>query len=322
MVFMNLRKEIIETLKDTGKTYIFLLKIMIPISIIVKILEYYGVIKIIGENLAPTMGLVGLPGEFGLVIATAMITNIYGAFVVFFALSVQNTYTVAQVTILSCMMLIAHTLPIEGRIAQKAGVRLWYTLFLRILGAFTFGFILHMIFSFFNMFQNENNLIWRPELSDNTLYNVIIGQVEYYIMIFLIIFSLMILMRILKNTGALEKINNFFKPGLEFMGMSKNAAILPLIGMTLGLAYGGGLIVKEAKSNLISKKDVFLSLSFMGLSHSLIEDTLLMLAIGASIMGVLIGRVLFTILIMVFLVKIINRLPKKTIEKYLMNKYF
>jgi hypothetical protein len=101
--------------------------------------------------------------------------------------------------------------------------------------------------------------------------------------------------------------------------MSKNAAMLPLIGMTLGLAYGGGLIVKEAKSKLISKKDVFVSLSFMGLSHSLIEDTLLTLSIGASIFAIFFGRIFFTIIVMVILVRIINSFSKKAFEKYFMN---
>jgi spore maturation protein SpmB len=293
---------------------------MIPISIIVKILEHYGAIQIIGENLTPAMGVVGLPGEFGLVIATAMITNIYGAILVFFTLSLQYTYTVAQVTILACMMLIAHTLPVEARIAQKAGVRLWYTLTLRILGAFVFGFILNLIFSNFNLFQSENVLIWKPSYTDPTLSEWAVGQVGYYLMIFLIILSLMVLMRILKNTGALDKLNNFLKPGLKVFGMSKNAAILPIIGMTLGLAYGGGLIVKEAKSKLISKKDTFLSLSFMGLSHSLIEDTLLTLAIGASLFGILLGRVVFTIIAMLIIAKCISLLSRKTFEKYFMNK--
>jgi len=315
-----LSSEIRETIKDTGSTYFFLLKIMIPVSIVIKILEEYGLIELIGENLTPAMGVVGLPGEFGLVIATAMITNIYGALLVFFALSLQYTYTVAQVTILACMMLIAHTLPVEARIAQKAGVRLWFTLTLRILGAFVFGVVLNFIFSNFNLFQNENILLWKPEYTDPTLAQWAVGQVGYYIMIFLIILSLMILMRILKKTGALDRLNNLLKPGLKFLGMNKDAAILPIIGLTLGLAYGGGLIVKEAKSKLITKKDVFLSLSFMGLSHSLIEDTLLTLAIGASIFGILFGRILFTILIMIILVKIISLLSKKTFQKYFINK--
>lgn len=316
---MSISSEVKETLKDTGSTYFFLLKIMIPVSIIVKILEEFGAIEVIGRNLGSVMGIVGLPGEFGLVIATAMIANIYGALVVFFTLSLQYTYSVAQVTILACMMLIAHTLPVEARIAQKAGVRLWYTLTLRILGAFVFGFILNLIFSYFNLFRDENILIWKPTGSDPTLVQWILGQVGYYLMIFLIILGLMILMRVLKKTGALDRLNNFLKPGLEFLGMSKNAAILPVIGLTLGLAYGGGLIVKEAKTRLISKKDAFLSLSFMGLSHSLIEDTILTLSIGASIFGILVGRVIFTIIIMILIVKFINFLSKKTFEKYFIN---
>ena len=316
---MSHKKEIKETLRDTGSTYFFLLKIMIPVSIIVKILQEYGLIEIIANTMNPAMGAVGLPGEFSLVIATAMLVNIYAAVIVLFSLSIQNVYTVAQVTILACMMLMAHALPIEARIAQKAGVRLWFTLTLRILGAFFFGIILHIIFSYFHLFQNNNVLIWKQDIVDPTLYQWAISQISYYFMIFLIILSLMTLIRILKNTGILEKINNFLKPGLEFLGMSKNAAILPLIGMTLGLAYGGGVIVKEAKNKLISKKDVFLSLSFMGLSHSLIEDTLLTLSIGASIFGILFGRVLFTIFIMIILVRIINKFSKKTFEKYFMN---
>jgi spore maturation protein SpmB len=316
---MRYLKEFKGTLKDTCSTYFFLLKIMIPISIIVKILDSYGVIQILGKNLNPAMGVIGLPGEFGLVIATAMIANIFGALIVFFTLSMQYTYSVAQVTILACIILIAHTLPVEARIAQKAGVRLWYTLTLRIMGAFIFGIILHLIFSTFNLFQNENILLWKPEYSNQSLSQWILNQFSYYIMIFLIILSLMILIKILKNTGTLEKINNFFKPSLEKLGMSKNAAILPIIGMTLGLAYGGGVIVKEAKEKLISKKDIFLSFSFMGLSHSLIEDTILTLSIGASIFGIIFGRLIFTTLIMIIIVKLINIFSNKTFERFFMN---
>jgi len=126
-------------------------------------------------------------------------------------------------------------------------------------------------------------------------------------------------MKILKVTGILEKLNNFLKPGLKIFGMSKNAAILPLIGMTLGLAYGGGVIVKEAKTKLISKKDTFLSLSFLNLSHSLIEDTFLTLAIGASIFGILFGRVIFTIFVMLIIAKCIKSISEKKFNKYFMN---
>ena len=313
---MDLKKKAKEILKETGSTYFTLIKILIPISIIVKILSYFGAIEIIGSYLASTMGLVGLPGEFGFVWATTMVANIYGGLLVFVQLSLTNTYTVAQVTILGAMMLIAHTLPVEARIAQKAGVRLWFTLSLRILGAFAFGFILNTIFTSFNLYQEKNFIIWKPENVQPDLINLLLNEIRYYLMIFLIILGLVTLMKILKETGAIERLNKILKPALEFIGMSKNAAPITIIGMTLGIAYGGGLIIQEAKSKLVSKKDAFLSLSLMGLTHSIIEDTILILSIGASIFGILLGRALFAIVVIVILIKCINRLSLKTFEKY------
>ena len=265
------------------------------------------------------MRVVGLPGDFGLVWATAMITNIYGGLVVFFSLSVKNSLTVAQVTVLGTMILVAHTLLIESRITQKAGVRLWFMLSLRVLGAFILGWILNIIFTSFNLHQNESVLLWKPTYENSSIFYWVIGECRNYFMIFIIILSLLFLMKILKKSGACRRLNNFLEPILKSLGMSKDAAPVTIIGMTLGLAYGGGLIIKEVKSGFLSKKDTFLSLSLMGLSHSLIEDTLLMLAIGASLVGILFARLLFTIAVMVVLIKFITHLSKRRFERYFVN---
>ncbi len=316
---MSFKGEFKDTFKEGCKTSFTLFKIMIPISIIVKILAYFGLIETIGKALSPVMGIIGLPGEFGLVWATTLVTNIYGGLIVFFNLSLTNTYTVAQVTILSALMLLAHTLPIEARIAQKAGVRLWFTLTFRILCAIILAGIFNLFFSHFNILKSENSIIWQPTNPKPTIYEWIFSEMRNYVMIFLIILGLVMLMRLLKNTGILEKMNNFFEPILRIFGMSKNAAPITIIGTTLGLAYGGGLIIKEAKSKVLSKKDVFLSVSLMNLSHSLIEDTLIMLSIGASILGVLFGRIIFSIIVMIILINIVNKLSNKVFKKYLVN---
>jgi len=311
--------EIKDTLKETIFTTFELLKIMIPISIIVKILGELGIIEIAGDFLAPIMRVVGLPGDFGLVWATAMITNIYGGLVVFFSLSVKNSLTVAQVTVLGTMILVAHTLLIESRITQKAGVRLWFMLSLRVLGAFILGWILNIIFTSFNLYQNESMFLWKPTYENSSIFYWVIGECKNYFMIFIIILSLLFLMKILKKSGAINRLNDFLEPILKSLGMSKDAAPITIIGMTLGLAYGGGLIIKEVKSGFLSKKDTFLSLSLMGLSHSLIEDTLLMLAIGASLVGILFVRLLFTITVMIVLIKFITHLSKRRFERYFVN---
>ena len=311
---------VLDEIKNIGRdavlTTLTLLKIMIPVSITVKILQETGLITVVGTALSPVMEMVGLPGGYGLVWATAMITNIYGGMVVFFSLALESPLTVAQVTVLGAMILLAHTLPVEVGIAREAGVHVWFTLLLRITGAFVLGGILHGIFSLFDAYENPAILLWSPSARDDSLMSWAVGQGKMYVMIFVIITLLLVLMQILKKTGVISKVNTFLEPLLKIMGLGKEAAPLAMIGMTLGLAYGGGLIIKEAKSGLLGKRDVFLSLSLMGLSHSLIEDTLLMMALGASLTGILMGRILFTLVVMVLLIRCIRYISTSCFNRF------
>ncbi len=303
--------------KETIDTALPLFKIMIPVSIIVKLLDLVGGVTFIGRLIAPVMNIVGLPGEMGLVWASAMITNIYGGLIVFITVAEDVVLTTADVTILTSMILVAHSLVVEVTIAKKAGVRVWFTLLLRIGGALLFGFLLHYFFIVTQILQNPAVIVWQPEPKNASLLSWIGGQLQNYVLIFTVIFLLLFLMKVLKKYGLLDQINTFLEPGLEKIGMSKHAAPLTIIGLTLGISYGGGLIIKQARSGMLSAKDAFLSVSLMGLSHSLIEDTLLMLTMGGSLIGILFGRVFFTIFIMLILIRVLKRLKKDQFNRYL-----
>ena len=60
----------------------------------------------------------------------------------------------------------------------------------------------------------------------------------------------------------------------------------------------------ENKKKEINKKDIFLSLSFLGLCHSIIEDTILILLLGSHISGILFFRFIYTVII-ILIMKII-----------------
>jgi hypothetical protein len=55
----------------------------------------------------------------------------------------------------------------------------------------------------------------------------------------------------------------------------------------------------------------------MGLSHGLIEDTILMLFLGGHILGLFWGRLLFSLITVYLLVKLVSRLSEKTLDRYL-----
>jgi glycerol uptake facilitator-like aquaporin len=81
------------------------------------------------------------------------------------------------------------------------------------------------------------------------------------------------------------------------MGIGGGAATITVIGLVMGLAYGGGLIMHDVHKGKVERRDVFPAISLMSLSHALIEDTLLMYLIGATMWGTFVGRLLFSLLV-------------------------
>lgn len=133
-------------IKEAGKVSLVLFRIMVPVIIIVKILSELGLVKYIAFVFAPVMKLVGLPGEMGLVWATAIITNMYGGIVIFAAIAPALHLSTAQITVMACMILVAHSMPVEISIARKTGVRVRFMVPFRIMSAFLLGIILYSIY--------------------------------------------------------------------------------------------------------------------------------------------------------------------------------
>jgi len=318
----QLAKSIKELLSDAVKTSYDLFKIIVPISILTKLLTDAGITDYLGFALSPVMELVGLPGSMGLVWATSMLTNLYGGMVVFASLAPQAHLTVAQVTVLTTMMLVAHALPVELSIVQKAGVRFRFIAFLRIAGALTLGWLLHHVYTLKGYLQTPNRLLWNPPPQDPSWLAWAQGEIKNYLSIFLIILTLLFIMKLLKKLGVTMLLTKLLEPVLTALGMSKAAAPITIIGLTLGLSYGGGLIIREVQSGNSLKYDIVSSLALMSLSHSLIEDTLVMMVLGGDLSGILWGRLFFSLLVVFLLGKLLRRIPEKTFDRYLFRASF
>lgn len=295
-----------------------LFKIIVPISILTRFLEEWGVIDQIGLWLAPVMELVGLPGQLGLVWATALVTNIYGGMVVFASVAPGLDLTVAQVTVLGTMLLVAHGLPVELRIAQKAGTRLRAMALIRISGALILGGLLNFSYQVTGTLQQLNQAFWVPPRVDPTWSAWTFAELRNMLMIFLIILGLMTLLRVLQKLGISDLMTRLLEPVLAWLGMRREAAPVTIIGMTLGLSYGGGLIIQEARSGRLTPRDVFASIALMGLCHSIFEDTLVVMVLGAHVSGIFWGRLLFSLAAVFLLARLLNVLPQAWFERYLM----
>ncbi|UTF50054.1 hypothetical protein NLA06_16070 [Desulfomicrobium sp. ZS1] len=302
---MNILQETKDILQRSGRISLELYKIMIPIIIVVKVLQELGLIVWLARPLAPVMHLVGLPGEMGLVWATALINNIYGSMIVFVSLAGQHDLSVAQVTVLGVMILVAHGLPVELQIVRKSGPRIGFQAVLRIGGALTLGWLLSRIYAWGGWLQEASVIVWQPRPESESLLSWGLGQVQNLAMIFVIITILSAVMRVFTAIGLTGLCVRLLAPVLRVLGIGSEAGTLTIVGMIMGLAYGGGMIMHEAHSGKVGSKDIFSSLSLMGLSHSVFEDTLLMVVIGGHVSGLLWARIIFTLVVIALLVRVV-----------------
>ncbi|TAH24755.1 MAG: hypothetical protein EAZ07_08890 [Cytophagales bacterium] len=292
---------------------------MLPISIGIKVLESLGVLKYLGKMLSPLMNLVGLPGDTGIVWASAMLSNIYGGMIAYAQMGNGIILSEAQITVLTLMMLVAHTFPIELAVAHKSGVR-WYVMFMiRFCFALMLGMILNLFNHTFQFGTSKSIQSWIHNEHDATLTlsQWALEELQRYGFIVVVIFVLLLLMKFLKRIGFLDKLSRSLEPILGILGIHASVIPMTVIGLTTGLLYGGALIIKETKEKEIPKLDIFYAMLLMGLCHALIEDTILMVSLGANIFGVLIFRVIFSVLITFGIVRITKLFDSDKMERFL-----
>ncbi len=312
MFFKKLLQEIIDVT-------IPLYKILIPFIFIIKFLEEVGIVQIITKTFEPLVGLIGLPSELGIIWVTAIVVNIYAALILFVNLLPYLDVTVAQVTVLTVAILICHNLLIESAISKSAGVSFLFTSIYRFISAFIICFILNLIYNKLNYLNEPFTSSFTVELPQPGLWFWLKDQTLYLFYIFIIIVVLITILEILKLIGVESFLKKILVPPLRFFGISESAMNIIIVGMTIGLQFGGGILIKEVNSGRIDKQSVFLSVLLINLVHAVIEDSLLMLAVGGHYSGVFFARIIFGLLISLLMLKIYKNF-NLFFERYVFNE--
>lgn len=125
---------------DGLKTFLTLLKVIIPVFAAVKVLGHTPVIKWISLAGDPLMHFVGLPGEAAMAVATGMLFNFYAALGIIIALGLSAW----QITILAVMLSCCHELVLESAVVKKTGISAWPILSIRLVTAFTAGALMKL----------------------------------------------------------------------------------------------------------------------------------------------------------------------------------
>ncbi|MFW5811986.1 MAG: nucleoside recognition protein [Alkalispirochaetaceae bacterium] len=281
------------------RTFAWLMMIMIPFSLLVTLLQYAGLVALIASVLEAPFRAIGLPGSAALVLVTSLTLSLYPAIGVMTGLGL----TVRSMTILALVCLIAHNYFVELAVTRRTGTPVVRMFLVRTLAAFLAGGLLHLLLPETGSWVESVG----PALAGgaSSLDAESVGELIYLWgfeslrlagRVLLIVTGLMTSVAVLERYGISRRIAARLGAVMELFGLSRNVAFLWVVSNTLGLAYGAGVLVCEVDSGRVSPEEGDLLNHHLGISHSLLEDTLLFVALGVPALAITLPRLLLAAL--------------------------
>ena len=310
---MPLQSQFYRKTIETLSVYRELVVIMVPIAIATQALAEFGAIKAVSPWLAPAMTLFGLPPELALAWLTGLLVGMWGGVVVLFTLIPTMALSSADMTVFCSLLLMAHAIPVEQRIVARAGPNLWATSILRIAGAMIFAALLHQLFAATGWLSQPMAPGWTPAAGEAGWTSFFHGLAKTLVVMLAILLALSWAMELLRAAGILDRLYKGLAPLFRLVGLRQEALPFTTVGLLLGISYGSGLMLAEVRRQPIEPRQIFLASVFMGFAHSLIEDTLIVVALGADLTSVLLGRLVFAVVATAAIAFVLERLSRTAI---------
>lgn len=111
---------------------------------------------------------------------------------------------------------------------------------------------------------------------------IITGGAHIAVFVPAIIIPLMVVLALLADSRLLDRGVGFIQPVMQRLNLSSRVAFPFLAGLFLGIVFGSGVIISFANDGTLTKRDLVIVLVFLGICHSIIEDTVIFAALGAN----------------------------------------
>ena len=257
--------------------FIWMLKILVPVSFFTLLLQYSGWLESLDFLLEPAMQLMNLPPIAALPLIVGMLTGIYGGI----AAMVVLPLTQGQMTLIAIFLLISHNLIQEGIIQAKSGINPVKATVFRLLGSFVMVAAVSFFFPMETAAGNTAALnIPAAETFALLLKQWGISMALLAVKILAIIVSLMVVLEFMKAFNIIDRLVNVMNPVLKIMGLDQKVGMLWLAAAIFGIAYGGAVIVEETRQGHYEKEDLERLHLSIGMNHAMIEDSVLFLPLG------------------------------------------
>ena len=291
-LFIRIKNCLHDALPKALKSAWWMIRLMLPVSLSVMFMQYYGILGYFAKFLTPLFKYIGLPGESAVVFLTSVFLNIYTAIPIIGTLPLD----MREISILAIMCLISHNMIFETAVQKKTGSSAIRMVILRISYSFIAAFIFNLLL--------PKTYIFRGPHSEIVKYNGILNLLEVWFKdsfsisakVVLIVTSLMFLQSILEEFGIMKILARICVPLMKPMGLSEKTSFQWIIANTVGLSYGSAIMFDQVESGNLPLKDADLLNNHIGISHSLLEDTLLFVSIGVSAPLIIFPRIALAII--------------------------
>lgn len=132
---------------------------------------------------------------------------------------------------------------------------------------------------------------------DLILKEALSGAVLSVLQIAAFVIPIMVFIEILRDINVLDRFSSFFHPFVRIFRMPKEACLPLLAGLIFGIAYGAGVILQSVREGRLSLRDIYIINTFLIICHSVIEDTVLFVAIGANAWLILVPRIIGAVVV-------------------------
>ncbi len=289
-----LRKGMLLGLRNGWGGFVWMMKIIIPVSFCTEILAWSGWLQKADFVFRPLMKLMGLPAMAAYPLLVGATTGIYGGIAVMVALP----FTKGEMTLLAIFLLVAHNLVQEGIVQGKSGINPWKATFIRLFTAALTVAVLAPL-----LVGGESSVAETPVVLSShvkTLGEMVLSwaltMLSLAVRILLIIITIMTFLEVMKVKGWINGLVRFLAPVLRVMGLSREVGFVWLTGVIFGLAYGGSVIIQESRAGHISREDIETLHLSIGINHAMVEDPALFLSLGLSPFWLWVPRIVVAIL--------------------------
>lgn len=295
----SLRDHLAHSTHRSITTFWWLVKIMVPASAAVFILERTGILALLGNALEPVMSILGLPGGAALAVISSVVVNLYAVI----AIAVSLELTVKQLVILSLLCLVAHNYLVELAVTRKTGTPVVRMFLLRTAGALILAVAMAWIIPEEGMWvARAGGMTVAASTGSGTVPLLPALQAWATALALLltrvvvIVVGLTFATRLLQYYGIMQWIAHHLRWLMWLLGLPAGTGPAWIIANTLGLAYGAAVLTEEVETGRFTAEEGDLLNHHLGVSHSLLEDTMLFAAIGAPVPWLVVPRVILAVL--------------------------